>query len=296
MKRLLLKINWILFPFLQRLGFHVTPSHHFYASIPDIRNLPDRVWQQPTKMGGIQLREQEQLRLLSRLSQYKKEYEALPRHKQEGTSGFYVINGSFENLDAKVYYSLLRLYKPRRIIEIGAGFSTLLAATAIAKNKSDDPHYTCEFTVIEPYAPDFIKQGVREVSRLIEKPVEEVPRHLFEELQENDVLFIDSSHILKIGGDVQYEYLEILPRIKPGVLVHVHDIFLPDEYPKEWLTQFRFWTEQYLLQAFLAFNNAFEVLFMSHFLSRKHGDVVSEAFPDFEKGKTHPASFWMRRV
>jgi predicted O-methyltransferase YrrM len=296
MSRILLKLIRVTFPFWQRLGIHVTPNHFFYAPIPDTRTLPDRLWQQPTKLSGLQLREQEQLHFIERLSQFKKEYEAIPRHPQEGTQQFYLKNNSFESVDAEAYYSILRLYKPRRIIEIGAGFSTRLAAEAIAKNKSDDPHYLCDFTVIEPYAPDFIRAGIPGVTQLIQKPVQEVPLHIFQELKENDILFIDSSHMLKIGSDVQYEYLEILPRLNPGVLVHVHDIFLPDEYPKEWITQLRFWSEQYLLQAFLAFNSAFEILCMTHFLARKYPEQVSEAFSSFQPGKTQPGSFWMRRT
>jgi len=112
-----------------------------------------------------------------------------------------------------------------------------------------------------------------------------------------DILFIDSSHVLKVGGDVQYEYLEILPRLKRGVVVHVHDIFLPGEYPNEWVREEHvFWNEQYLLQAFLSFNDSFEVLWAGSFMHRKHPEKLAECFPGYHPASCHPGSFWMRKT
>ena len=125
-----------------------------------------------------------------------------------------------------------------------------------------------------------------------------MPLSRFEALGENDILFIDSTHALRIGGDVQHEYLEILPRLRPGVLVHAHDVFLPAEYPREWIHESRFfWTEQYLLQAFLAFNERFAVLWGSHFMYMRHEQALARAFRP--PGTTLPmtgGSFWMRRI
>ena len=117
-------------------------------------------------------------------------------------------------------------------------------------------------------------------------------------MQENhDILFIDSSHVLRIGGDVQYEYLEILPRLARGVIVHSHDIFLPAEYPRHWvLEEHKFWTEQYLLQAFLAFNDSFEVLWAGSYMHLKHPEKLEEAFSSYKRERTLPGSFWMRKV
>jgi len=118
----------------------------------------------------------------------------------------------------------------------------------------------------------------------------------FGKLKENDILFIDSSHVLKIGSDVQYEYLDILPRLSKGVIVHVHDIFLPAEYPKEWvLKDYIFWTEQYLLQAFLAFNDSFEVLWAGHYMHLKYPNKLEDAF-SYKRDERLPGSFWMRKI
>ena len=131
-------------------------------------------------------------------------------------------------------------------------------------------------------------------SNLIQKKVEDVDLAFFQSLESGDCLFIDSSHVVKTGGDVNFLFLEVLPRLKPGVLVHIHDIFFPFEYPREWITeQRRFWTEQYLLQAFLSFNIEFEVLVSSNYLQTYHSAELEQIFP-----LTKPwqgGSFWMRR-
>jgi hypothetical protein len=116
-------------------------------------------------------------------------------------------------------------------------------------------------------------------------------------LEENDILFIDSSHVLKIGSDVQYEYLEILPRLNKGVIVHIHDIFLPAEYRKEWvLKDHIFWTEQYLLQAFLAFNDNFEILWAGSYMHLKHPDKLEVAFNSYRRNERWPGSFWIKKI
>ena len=116
-------------------------------------------------------------------------------------------------------------------------------------------------------------------------------------LEAGDVLFIDSSHMLRIGSDVQFEYLEILPRLKPGVIVHIHDIFLPAEYPRNWVhDKHIFWNEQYLLQAFLAFNASFEVLWGGSWMHLNHPAELESAFQSYKRENQWPGSFWIRRV
>jgi hypothetical protein len=145
---------------------------------------------------------------------------------------------------------MFRHFQPRLIIEVGSGFSSLVAAEAIAKNK--DSALIC----IEPFPPDFLRAGFPGLRSLIEKKVQDMDVEFFSQLQSGDILFIDSSHTVKIGGDVNFLFLEVLPRLKPGVIVHVHDIFLPFDYRRDWvIDEFRFWSEQYLLQAFLTFNS-----------------------------------------
>jgi predicted O-methyltransferase YrrM len=127
---------------------------------------------------------------------------------------------------------MIRKFRPKQIIEIGAGYSTLWSLSALTANGSP-----CMLTSIEPYPQDFLKHLKDKNFALIEKKVEHVPLTLFEALEANDILFIDSSHVVRIGGDVLYEVLEIIPRLKTGVRIHVHDIFLPYNYPKDWVTK-----------------------------------------------------------
>jgi hypothetical protein len=143
-----------------------------------------------------------------------------------------------------------------------------------------------------------LRAGFPGLTRLIPQMVQEVPLALFEELAENDILFIDSSHVVRTGSDVLYEYLEILPRLKKGVLVHIHDIFLPGEYPRPWVRDLnRYWTEQYLLQAFLAFNDSFEILLPTAYLHAHAPEVLEESFRDIQRDDGWIYSnFWMRKI
>jgi hypothetical protein len=135
------------------------------------------------------------------------------------------------------------------------------------------------------------------LARIVREPLQDVDLAVFERLERNDILFIDSTHVLKTGSDVQLEYLEILPRLASGVIVHIHDIFLPAEYPKAWLTdEHIFWNEQYLLQAFLAFNKGFEVLWAGSFMHLNHSDKLRDSFPGYAPERSWPGSFWLRRI
>lgn len=259
--------NWFLrgfikksFPIWQRMGFHVTPNH-FYEPVPDTRTLREELWSKHSNIEGIETNEEGQINLLSQFSsKFKDEYENFPMLKTSAPYQYYVNNAAFESVDGEILYCMIRHFKPRKIFEIGSGNSTYLAAQAVLKNKEEDGN-ECELIAFEPYPNNVLKAGFPGLSKLIPIKIQDIALSKFSELKENDFLFIDSSHVLKIGSDVQYEYLEILPRLNKGVIVHVHDIFLPAEYRREWvLNDYRFYTEQYLLQAFLAFNSAFEVL------------------------------------
>lgn len=277
----------------QKAGIHVLPNH-YYSPIPDTRTLDDSIWKARDALAGIDLRLSEQLRLLGALQNFKTEYDALPREQTSDPTRFHLHNGSYESVDAEVLYALLRHLKPRQVIEIGSGNTTLLAAEALRKNTVEGSKGS--ITAIEPYPTPMLRNDIPEVAELIEEPVQNVPVEQFEALGENDVLFIDSSHVLKIGSDVWYEFLEILPRLKKGVWVHVHDIFFPEEYPKEWvLDEHRFWNEQYLLQAFLAFNSAYEVRWSGRAMTLRHPKDVAAAFASFNQS-VRPGGFWMQRV
>src|SRR5947207_5879732 len=191
---------------------------------------------------------------------------------------------------------MVRYFKPRRIYEVGCGNSTLLAAQALLRNESDGAP-PGQLFAFEPFPNANLKRGFPGLSKLVTSRVEDVESAVFQELRENDILFLDSSHVVRIGGDVQYEFLEILPNLNPGVIVHVHDIFLPADYPRKLIMQQRrFFSEQYLLQAFLAFNSKFEVLWAGSFMHLNHPDLLERAFNSYKRELRWPGSFWMRRV
>jgi len=302
-----------IFHIFQKLGIHVTPNH-FYFPIPDTRMLTDEVFKHQTELIGIDMDEKEQLELLSIFeSNYKKELDSFPRYKTKIPYQYYTTNGNFNSVDGDILYCMIRHFKPKNIIEIGSGNSTYCSAQAIRKNKEIDRNYECEFTAIEPYPNKILKKGFPGLSKLIPTKLQEVPLETFMKLKENDILFIDSSHVLYIGNDVQYEYLEILPRVNKGVIIHIHDIFLPKEYPPVWIYNlFRFYNEQYLLQAFLTLNNKFKVIWAAKYMHLKQEEKLKKVFKSFEKDISEinskslkkvdewpiewPSSFWIKRI
>lgn len=286
------------FTLWERLGFHIT-RNHFYEPIPDTRTLKDELWTKHSELVGIDINEKGQIELLSIfMSKFKNEYHNLPLDWSPSLKPYeyYINNGSFESADGEILYCMIRHFKPKKIFEIGAGYSTYLSAQAVLKNEEDD-NYKCELVAIEPNPNDILRVGFPGLTKLIPTKVQDIPLSEFKKLTENDVLFIDSSHVLKIGSDVRYEYLEILPRLNKGVLIHLHDIFLPAEYPKEWvLKEFRFWNEQYLLQAFLTFNDSFRVLWCGSYMHLKHPDRLEAAFKSYRREERWPGSFWIRKI
>jgi hypothetical protein len=277
-----------IFPFWERHGFHVTPVH-FYQPIPDTQSLPETLWDRPSKLVGIDMNDTIQLDLLrNQFPKFRHEYDRFPAEPTGEPGRFHFNNGLFDGTDALVAYCMIRHFQPRLIIEVGSGFSSLVAAEAIARNKNS------ALICIEPFPLDFLRQGFPGLHSLIEKSVEDIGLEFFSQLESGDILFIDSSHTVKIGGDVNYLFLEVLPRLKPGVIVHVHDIFLPFDYRRDWvMDELRFWTEQYLLQAFLSFNSEFEVLMANAYLAHRWMEELKATFtnsPWWGGG-----SFWMRR-
>lgn len=296
------------FEALQARGVHVVPNH-FYGPVPDTRKIEQTRYSTASEMVGVDMRLDAQTALLRELSgEFGREFEAMLAGAADRQGAFTFDNVMFGPIDAEVLYWLVRRHKPSRIIEIGCGHSTRLSASAIRANASAGR--SCELTCIEPYPSPALRAGLQGVTRLIEEPVERVAISEFQGLGENDVLFIDSSHALKIGGDVQWEFLELLPRVGVGALVHVHDVFFPFDYPEVWVKQERrFWTEQYLLQAFLMFNSCFEVIWCSSAMRHARPSELRTHVPSWERelnrtggqwnmGSASVAgtSLWMRRV
>jgi predicted O-methyltransferase YrrM len=239
---------------------------------------------------AIDFREQAQLDMLNRFD-HVLELKELRQDGVEGEGVFFMNNRSFSAGDAEMYYLVIRNMQPSRIIEIGSGYSTLISIAAIEKNVQEGNPVA--LTCIEPYEMPWLEK-IGNIN-LVRKRVEEVPLDFFTTLEEGDILFIDSSHIIRPGNDVLFEYLEILPVLKKGVLIHIHDIFSPRHYRQEWLNDFCFWNEQYLLEAFLYGNDQFEIIGSLNYLKNDHFDEAKKAFVHLQK--THePASFWIRKI
>ncbi|HEU0274440.1 MAG TPA: class I SAM-dependent methyltransferase [Candidatus Udaeobacter sp.] len=286
------------FSLWEQHGFHVTPVH-FYQPIPDTRTLSKALWDRPSELAGIDMNDAEQLDLLrTHFPKFRDEYEQFPTKPTGETIGFHFNNRLFDGTDALVAYCMVRKFQPRLMIEIGSGMSSLLLTEAARRNGSSN------LICIDPFPGEFVRKGFPGLRALIEQKVQDINLEFFSQLESADVLFIDSSHTVKIGGDVNYLFLEILPRLKPGVIIHVHDIFLPFEYRRDWvMDEFRFWAEQYLLQAFLTFNSEFEVLMANRYLEHKYPEELKAAFPTLERlapsipnaVKWIGGSFWIRR-
>lgn len=283
------------FPILESAGYHITPVH-FYFPIPDTRELSQNILSRMTDLKGIDMRETCQLELLSYFKDnYKTEYDRIPKNKTGDNTEYYLNNGAFSSVDAEILFCMIRHFMPTRIFEIGSGYSTYLSAQAALLNKANG--IPTELHAFEPYPNQILKEGLNGLSYLHETKIQNVPISDFYVLKENDILFIDSSHVLKTGSDVYYEYLELLPSLNKGVIIHIHDIFLPAEYPKKWLMEEHlFWNEQYLLQAFMEFNSSFEILWASSLMHLRHPDELTEAFTSYDPVKVWPGSFWIRKI
>ena len=274
--------NW------EKHGFHITPVH-FYQPIPDTQSLPETLWDRPSELVGIDMNDAMQLHLLrNHFPRFREQYQHFPTKPTGEQNRFYLGNHLFDGTDALVAYCMVRHFQPQFIIEVGSGFSSLVLGAAVAENAR------ASIISIEPFPREFLRKGFPGLRSLIEKKVQDIDLNFFSQLESGDILFIDSSHTVKIGGDVNYLFLEVLPRLKPGVIVHVHDIFLPFDYRRDWvLDEFRFWTEQYLLQAFMMFNSEFEVLMANSYLNHYHQEDLKAAFPDLPSWEG--GSFWIRR-
>jgi len=279
-------------------GFLPVPVH-FYSPVPDITELERRnVWDKVSELPGIDFRREEQAAFLSLLSgRYGSECN-WPLEPTDNSGEFYRRNQSFSYGCAASTHCMIRHFKPATVIEIGSGLSSRVINTALRQNLGKDGKEGIH-RIVDPYPGEAVRTGAIGRVELVKSQVELMDRSYFATLRANDILFIDSSHSVKIGGDVNYLFLEILPRLAPGVIVHVHDIGLPYEYPRVYATSesFRqFWTEQYLLQGFLCFNSEFEVLLAMSYLMTEQMPLFSSAFPNFDPQLDNSSgSFWIRR-
>lgn len=272
------------------------PAGHYYSPMYDVRELASeraRLWpSQPRATPDIEWREDAQLELCQRVFGARDPL-ALRREPSDDPTEYWADNDQYPALDAWVLAGLLRHLRPARMIEVGSGFSSLVSARVNREELGREMRFTC----IEPYPRDFLIAGVPGIDDLRQERIQDTPLELFDELGDGDVLFIDTSHTVKTGGDVTWLFGEVLPRLAPGVHVHVHDIFLPGEYPEAWVTEAWGWNETYLVRSFLSYNAAFEVVWGAQFMLQRHPDVVLATFPgQREYAHRGGASLWMRRA
>lgn len=207
--------------------------------------------------------------------------------------GFFLRNGYYGGIDAMLLHALVRHARPRRIIEVGGGYSTLVLAGACQRNAAEG--FPCALRSIDPEPRVEPPGGPAGAVRRERRSAADMAVDDFAGLGPGDILFIDSSHAVKRGSEVNFLVLEVLPRLAPGVFVHFHDIFLPYDYPQKWFRRGTYLGEQYLVHAFLLGNPAFEVLFAAHALFRGRGDELRALLPPVPSGTLDPAALWLRK-
>jgi hypothetical protein len=257
----------------------------YYTPIPDTADFSADFWDKEIPMLGVELNETEALSFAQQfLPSYFEEFRGLFPIEKPSSSypGFYVLNGTYMVVDAHMLYGMIRYAKPRRMIEIGSGASTVVTQAAVQKNAQEDHSYRCAIYAIDPFPSPWLQQTDPSVLTVMTMKVQDVPLAFFDALEAGDILFIDSTHVVREGNDVLREYLEILPRLKPGVFVHVHDISLPKRYPKTYFDQNIYWTEQYLLQAYLTYNQRVRVLWPGNAMLLHHAHAMLALFPEIQ--------------
>jgi predicted O-methyltransferase YrrM len=253
---------------------------HYYSPLPDgeaVHRDAAKLFDRSRKeLPGIDLQTESQL---ARLREWAPLYDAteFPAEQAPGRR-WYAKNSYFTYGDAAMLTCILLATKPRRVVELGSGFSSALMLDV-------DQHYldgTTQWTFIDP-DPSRIDELLRDADRsratILQKLAQDLPPEWFDQLEAGDILFIDSSHVGKIGSDVLYLFFEILPRLKPGVLIHVHDILWPFEYPQSWLERGRAWNEAYFLRALLMHQRAYEIYCFGSYLETHHRDALSQYLP-----------------
>ncbi|MGH8980817.1 MAG: class I SAM-dependent methyltransferase [Acidimicrobiales bacterium] len=267
------------------------PPGHFYSPVPDMADLEarlDDLCDPDRDPAGVDLRTAEQLELFATLAALARE---APLAETTGTTARYgVENPSYGIGDASMLQAMLRHLRPRRYLEVGSGYTTALALD-VNEQYLDG---AMQVTAIEPY-PELLRRVTRpsDALEIVGSPVQAVPLERFSELEAGDVCFIDSTHVLKAGSDVQYLFGRVLPALAAGVYVHVHDIFWPFEYLAHWIREGRAWNEAYLLQAFLSGSRDYEIVLWNHYLAMRHHDVIARELPAMLANTG--GALWMRR-
>jgi hypothetical protein len=272
----------------------MVPPGHFYSPVPtlaEVERLRPHLYDgEALTPAGVELRGAEQLALLRSFKRYYDEV-TFPAQRAPGTRYFYE-NSAYSYSDAFYLHAMIRHVRPQRVIEAGSGYSS--CQTLDVNERFFDGSIRCTF--IEPY-PKLLRELVSEQdvqrSEILAVGLQEVPLECFRELRANDILFVDSTHVVRVGSDVNYLFFSVLPALAEGVYVHIHDVFYPFEYPMHWFLEGRQWSELYLLRAFLMYNATFEVVLMNTFLEHHHPELMREQFP---LCAAHPGgSIWLRK-
>jgi hypothetical protein len=258
------------------------PPGHFYSPIPDLdytrEHRGDLLSQARTFCPGVELAEQQQVDLIRELAAY---YDEVPfSEKKQNGARYYFDNPYLGHGSSIVLYSMMRHFHPKRIVEVGSGFSS--AAMLDVNDRFFDGGI--RFTFVEPY-PDrllsLLSERDKQRHNICSDIVQNVSLDMFSELESNDILFIDSSHVAKVGSDVGYLLGEVLPILQKGVIVHIHDIYWPFEYPDNWVLEGKAWNEAYMVKSFLQFNSCFEILLFNSYLATHHQQLMRECLPLF---------------
>lgn len=310
---MLAKVNgWNPSVLIQHPNAYRVPPDHWHSVYPDINLVKER-WRHIAKAEniGISLEIEKQLAFANELESLFRDFPYKPNRAQTCVESYHnesrlrflcdSENKTFQ-LDSVALYAMLRYFKPRKIIEVGSGYSSSIMLDVREIEKLDDQ----SLVFIEPYNQQrlfkLLRNDDRSNTEIIEKPLWEVDIDLFKSLGKGDLLFIDSSHVAKIGSDV-YDYIfRILPHLNPGVLIHIHDITPSFGISRSWFNRGLYWNEGAFLKAFLMYNNDFEVLFHSSYLLRHHADspginALSEhrRTTFYDKKWSWASSFYLRR-
>lgn len=271
------------------------PPGHYSSPHPCIREIKEREAEIfnfiPRAIPAIDLNEQQQMALLRQFTEYYRE-QPFDVHKKDGIRYFFE-NGAYGSHDGIVLHCFIRLARPKRIIEVGSGYSSCVILD------TNDLFFrgTISCTMIDP-DPGALLSLITDRDaariRLIQAPVQNVGLDLFRSLETDDILLIDSSHVAKINSDVNYFFFQVLPCLRRGVYVHFHDVRFPFEYWKEWIYAGRAWNEAYMLRAFLQYNHAFEIQYFNSFIGECHRDQLSKAMPLCMKDTG--GSIWLKKV
>ncbi len=257
------------------------PPGHYYSPIPDLEDVKAReaeIWRRDNIEGipGIDLNEDGQLRLLDELMRYYPE-QPFSEHKKAGLR-YYFANEFFSFSDGIFYHCMIRYLRPKRVCEIGCGFSSCVLLDT--NDLFFDSAIRCTFIDPEPQRLyELMKPGDAETIEVLPKRLQDVDLGFLGEFRAGDILFVDSSHVSKPGSEVNLLLFEILPTLAPGVRIHIHDVFYPFEYPREYVYRGWAYNELYMLRAFLCYNQKFRIAMFPSYIERFHGERLQRTLP-----------------